>query len=58
MSKKELVDISAIIQAETDLAWLLYDGSVEQWVPKSKVENNNNGTFTMPEWLAQDKGFI
>ena len=29
------------------------------WVPKSQVEKNNeDGTFTMPEWLAIEKGFI
>jgi hypothetical protein len=27
-------------------------------VPKSQVEQNDDGTFTMPEWLAKDKGFI
>jgi hypothetical protein len=27
-------------------------------VPKQYVENNDDGTFTMPEWLALDKGFI
>lgn len=28
------------------------------WIPKSMVENNKDGTYTMPEWLALDKGFI
>lgn len=49
---------------------MLYDGrseikkgdtvpsEVRVWVPKSQVENNEDGTFTMPEWLALDKGFI
>lgn len=68
MSK--LIDISAIIRHETDSAYLLWDGREEEevggknrkelrvWVPKSQVENNEDGTFTMPEWLALDKGFI
>ncbi len=67
---KELVDISAIIRHETNSAYLLYDGRSEVkkgdttpselriWVPKSQVEDNDDGTFTMPEWLAKDKGFI
>lgn len=56
--RSDLVDIAAEIKAETDKAWRLYDGSRTEWVPKSQVENNGNGTFAMPEWLAKDKGFI
>lgn len=53
-----LCDISAQLKHETPKAFLLYDGSREEWVSKSLVENNGDGTFTMPEWLAQEKGFI
>ncbi len=66
MSK--LIDIAAELRHETNSAYLLYDGREEEvggkkkelrvWVPKSQVENNEDGTFTMPEWLAKDKGFI
>lgn len=67
--KKELVDIAAELHHETDGAYLLWDGrteikknggtlDVKVWVPKSMVENNKDGTWTMPEWLAKDKGFI
>lgn len=58
MGKSELFDMAAQIKAETDKAWLLFDGLKEAWVPKLQVEHNNDGTFTMPEWLAKDKGFI
>ena len=54
----DLVDITAEIRAETDKAWRLFDGDRTEWVPKSQVERNDDGTFTMPEWLAKDKGFI
>jgi hypothetical protein len=54
----ELIDIEAEVRGETDKALRLYDGKVTEWVPKSQVEDNGDGTFTMPEWLAQDKGFI
>jgi hypothetical protein len=54
----KLVDISAEIRGETEKAWRLYDGSKTEWVPKSQVENNGDDTFTMPEWLAKEKGFI
>jgi hypothetical protein len=58
MPKSELFDIAAQIIAETEKAWKLYDGRIEAWVPKSQVENNGDGTFTMPVWLAKDKEFI
>jgi hypothetical protein len=49
---------AAQIRGETQKAWRLFDGTKTEWVPKSQVENNGDGTFTMPEWLARDKGFI
>ncbi len=58
MGKRELVEITAEVRGETDLAWRLDDGSTTEWVPKSQVEESGDGTFTMPEWLAQEKGFI
>lgn len=55
---QNLVDIEAHIVHETDKAWLLCDEfGCEAWVPKSQVEDNDDGTFTMPMWLADDKGF-
>ena len=57
MSKRELVDIEAELRGETDTAFRLYDGKTTEWVPKSLVERDGK-TFTMPEWLAQEKGFI
>lgn len=56
--KSDLIDISAEVKGETDKAWRLYDGARTEWVPKSQAEQNQDGTFTMPEWLAKDKGFI
>ena len=58
MPKSELFDLAAEVQGETDKAWRLFDGSKTEWVPKSQVEDNGDGTFTMPLWLAKDKGFI
>jgi hypothetical protein len=55
---EKLFDLAAQIRAETPRAFLLFDGTKEAWIPKSQVENNGDGTFTMPEWLAADKGFI
>lgn len=55
----DIIDIAADIKHETDKAYLLdggYDNPV--WVPKSQAQRNADGTFSMPEWLAKDKGFI
>lgn len=54
----DIIEIAADLRHETEKAFLLYDGSKEIWVPKAQVENNNDGTFSMPEWLAMDKEFI
>lgn len=56
--RERLVDITAEIKAETDEAYRLYDGAKTEWVPKSQVERIDVITFTMPKWLAQEKGFI
>lgn len=58
MKKHDIIEIAADLRRETEKAFLLYDGSKEAWVSKAQVENNNDGTFSMPEWLAMDKGFI
>ena len=58
MAKREVVDIQAELRGETDNAFRIYDGKTTEWVPKSQVERNPDGTFTMPEWLALEKGFI
>lgn len=57
-SHEKLVDIAAEIKGETEKAFKVFDGKVTVWIPKSLVEKNDDGTFTMPEWLAQDKEFI
>lgn len=63
--KSGLIDITAVVRHETEGAYLLFDGRFDEmnqekrvWVPKSKVEDNGDGTFTMPEWLAYEKEMI
>lgn len=53
-----LVDIAAELKGESEKAFRIFDGAKTEWVPKSQVEQNDDGTYTMPEWLAQEKGFI
>lgn len=61
----KLVDLELQLHHETEKAFLLGDESkdedgkfVKKWVPKSTVERNDDGTFTMPEWLAIEEGWI
>lgn len=54
----ELVDIAGEIQGETEKAIRFFDGDRTVWLPKSQVEINDDGTVTMPEWLAEEKGLI
>lgn len=58
MADPKLIDIAAEIRGETEKAYRLYDGTRTEWVPKQFVEDNGDGTFTMPEFLAMEKGFI
>jgi hypothetical protein len=54
----ELFDVAAELRHETKLAYLLFDGTKEAWVPKSQVEDNRDGTWTLPVWLAEKVGFV
>lgn len=58
MSDPKLIDIAAELRIETQKAFQIFDGKTTEWVPKSQVERNDHGTWTMPEWLAKEKGFI
>lgn len=54
----DLIDIAAEVREERAMALRLYDGARTEWVPRSLVEDNGDGTFAMPEWLAREKGFV
>jgi hypothetical protein len=54
----DVIEISAELRRETEKAFLIFDGEKEAWVTKAQVEDNMDGTFSMPEWLAMDEGFI
>lgn len=56
--RSDLIDIAADLKYETPKAYLVTDGTTEVWLAKSLVERNDDGTFTMPEWVAKDKGLI
>ncbi len=57
------VEVLADIRRETDLAWLVDDGVVKVWLPKSQVDLEDidqygQGLFRVPEWLAAEKELI
>ena len=56
--KSDVIDIAAELRHETERAYLIFDGVKEVWVPKSLAEQNDDGTFTIREWFAKDKGLI
>ena len=61
MADPELIDIAAELRHETPRAYLIWDGASQVWFPKSMTEMHKEGrttTFTIPQWLAQDKGLI
>lgn len=58
MKNHDIIEVEATLRRETDKAFLLFDGKKEAWVPRNIVEDNDDGTFSMPEWLAEDKGLI
>jgi hypothetical protein len=58
MGKMKLVDLEGEVRNETPAAISFYDGKKSEWLPRSMVEINHDGTITLPEWLAQDKGLI
>ncbi len=57
--RSDLVDIHATLVHETELAVVLDTGDRElHWLPKAAVQDNGDGTWTMPEHLAHEKGLI
>ena len=58
-TKLKLVTIDATIEHQTKMAYLLdFGGKWPEWVPKSVTEDNEDGTFTLPEKMAMEKGMI
>jgi hypothetical protein len=59
MQRGAIVDLEGEILQETELAYLFYDGRVEQWLPKSQCDwHEEPGIMSIPAWLALDKGLL
>lgn len=66
--KQETVEIDVTIENETDMAFLVSDGDMSVWIPKSQLIDFDweapimmpitTMTITIPEWLAKEKGLI
>ena len=54
----DIVDIDIDYISETEKAYRVSNGDKKFWLPKSQVEYDGAGTFSMPEWLADEKGLI
>lgn len=61
----DTVEIRGTILAETPDAYLLDDGDIEVWIPKSQIDNLDDDweiedtiEMEIPEWLAEQKGLI
>lgn len=58
MNESKLYDFAGTLKRETANAYLINDGDNDHWFPKSLTEDNRDGTFTIPSWLAVDKGIV
>lgn len=58
MTDSKLYDFAAELKHETANAYLVNDGDKDYWLPKSMTEDNGDGTFTIPQWLAEEKGIV
>ena len=58
MSEAELYDFAGRLMGETDAAYLVDDGEQKVWLPKSQTDHDGDGTFTVPQWLAEEKGLV
>jgi hypothetical protein len=62
--RSEPVEIALVLHAESPIAWLLSDTDDRadaKWAPKSQVtrgEGRDDDVWTMPEWLAIDRGWL
>ena len=61
----EYTEVDVEILSETELAFLVSDGDITTWVPKSQVVNSKHNlrvgglvTVEIPEWLAIKKGLV
>lgn len=62
--ENNMVEVTVDIKKETPQAFLVTDGDIEAWIPKSQINRltrvayNNTTVIEIPEWLAEDRELI
>lgn len=56
--RSTLIDLDGSLLSETNKAFFADVDGTRVWLPKSLVEYDGHGQFTMPEWLAIEKGLV
>jgi hypothetical protein len=46
------------VKRETDKAKLFEIDNEEYWIPESQIRKLENNLFTIPRWLAEEKGLV
>lgn len=59
----ENIEFCGEVRRESDHALMVYDGKTRVWIPKSQIKSQrcikgDDFEFTIPEWLAREKGII
>jgi len=57
MSTEVEIDYDEIV-TETEMAKLYLTAEGEKWIAKSQISEETADTFTIPEWLAKEKGLV
>lgn len=58
------VTLALVLHDQSAAAWLLSDGGARsrpQWAPRSQIkrgEGRDENQWTMPRWLARDRGWV
>jgi hypothetical protein len=56
---RQRVTISGTLVHSTDKSYLIAGTKARAFVPRGLVSHSKeNGTFTMPAWLARHRGFV
>ncbi|HKM80222.1 MAG TPA: hypothetical protein VJY15_04605 [Candidatus Acidoferrum sp.] len=58
MTDPKLFDFAATLKYETENAFRVTGGVQNYRRPKKITEDNGDGTFTILEWLAIEKGIV
>lgn len=62
IAERERFEVAGRVVIDRPKAIYFDDGTVQQWLPKSKIKihQNRDGTVSvfMPEWLAKEKKYV